>query len=78
VDAVINHTKLSNIISSNSKVIRANFQEINQLKGQLTNMQSERQTLIKEISKQSEIIKQLSSKVNNLQNTQAIHSVQLS
>jgi predicted RNase H-like nuclease (RuvC/YqgF family) len=75
---VINHTKLSNIISSNSKVIRANFQEINQLKGQLTNMQSERQTLIKEISKQSEIIKQLSSKVNNLQNTQAIHSVQLS
>jgi hypothetical protein len=57
LDAVINHTKLSNNISSNSKVISENTQEINQLKEQLTNMQSERQTLIKEISKQSEIIK---------------------
>ena len=73
LDAVINHTKLSNIISSNSKVIIETTQEINQLKEQLTNMQSERQTLIKEISKQSEIIKQLSSKVDNLQNTQVIH-----
>jgi hypothetical protein len=76
LDAVINHTKLSNNISSNSKVISENTQEINQLKVQLTNMQSERQTLIKEISKQSEIIKQLSSKVDNLQNTQVIHSAQ--
>ena len=73
LDAVINHTKLSNNISSNSKVISENTQEIDQLKEQLTNMQSERQTLIKEISKQSEIIKQLSSKVDNLQNTQVIH-----
>ena len=78
LDAVINHTKLSNNISSNSKVISENTQEINQLKEQLTNVQSERQTLIKEISKQSEIIKQLSSKVDNLQNTQVIHSAQYS
>jgi chromosome segregation ATPase len=63
MNAVINHTKLSNNISSNSKVISENTQEINQLKEQFTNMQSERQTFIKEISKQSEIIKQLSSKV---------------
>jgi tRNA uridine 5-carbamoylmethylation protein Kti12 len=63
MNAVVNHTKLSNNISSNSKVISENTQEINQLKEQLTNMQSERQTFIKEISKQSEIIKQLSSKV---------------
>ena len=32
LDAVINHTKLSNNISSNSKVISENTQEINQLK----------------------------------------------
>ncbi|CAB3987418.1 Hypothetical predicted protein [Paramuricea clavata] len=38
-------------------------------------MQSDRQTLIKAISKQSEIIKQLSSKVDNLQNTEEIHRV---
>jgi hypothetical protein len=42
MNAVINHTKLSNNISSNSKVISENTQEINQLKEQLTNVQSER------------------------------------
>ena len=78
LDAVINHTKLSNNISSNSKVISASTQEINQLKEQLTIMQNECHVFNKQISKQSETIKQLSSKVHDLQNTELIHSTQQS
>lgn len=64
LDVVINNSKLSNDILSNSKTNCENTQAINQLKEQWTDMQNEQQLISKEISKQNNIIQQLSSQLS--------------